>query len=230
MRNAICAIVMAGWAALACFGTADVKTKAGVFPLESLDELEVVNAKPEVATHLGRHAVHIVNMHEQGSPTADESMVILRGSEFKDGTIEAEVAGTPRAGAAPDIRGFLGIAFRVHDQAKKFECFYLRMTNGRSDDQLRRNHSAQYESSPDFPWHKLREEKPGMYESYVDLEPGAWTKIKIVVEGVKARLYVNGASQPCLVVNDLKLGETSGAVALWVGDSTDAYFSNLRIE
>jgi hypothetical protein len=44
----------------------------------------------------------------------------------------------------------------------------LRPTNGRADDQVRRNHSTQYISYPDFPWYRLREETPGMYESYSD--------------------------------------------------------------
>jgi len=43
------------------------------------------------------------------------------------------------------------------------------------------------------------------------------------------RLYVNGASQPTLVVNDLKLGDTTGTVALWIGVGTEAYFTNLRL-
>ena len=111
----------------------------------------------------------------------------------------------------------------------KLELFYIRPTNARADDQLRRNHSAQYESFPDWPWNRLRQEAPGVYESYTDLETGAWTRLKIAVAGVKAKLYVNGAAQPCLIVNDLKLAPASGAVALWVGPGTDGYFSNLRV-
>jgi hypothetical protein len=76
----------------------------------------------------------------------------------------------------------------------------------------------------------MRQESPEKYESYVDLEPGVWTKVKLSIEGTKARLFVHGASQPCLVVNDLKLGDTEGAVALWVGPGTDGYFSNLKVE
>jgi len=49
------------------------------------------------------------------------------------------------------------------------------------------------------------------------------------VNGLKATAYVNGAEQPCLIVNDLKLGETHGQVALWTGSDTEAYFSNLKI-
>jgi hypothetical protein len=95
---------------------------------------------------------------------------------------------------------------------------------------LRRNHSTQYVSHPDFPWQKLRKETPGVYESYVDLEPGAWTPVRIVVAGVKAQLYVHGAPQPVLIVNDLKLGAgASGGVALWIGPGTEAYFSDLTI-
>jgi len=75
----------------------------------------------------------------------------------------------------------------------------------------------------------LRSESPGVYESYVDLEPGVWTKMKIEVAGTKARLYVNGAEQPCLIVNDLKLGAVRGQIGLWAFIATDAYFSNLKI-
>jgi hypothetical protein len=63
----------------------------------------------------------------------------------------------------------------------------------------------------------------------VDLKPGVWTKYKIEVEGGNARLYVHGAEQPCLVVNDMKLGPQEGGVALWVGPGTDGYFANLKI-
>ena len=68
-----------------------------------------------------------------------------------------------------------------------------------------------------------------MYESYVDLEPGAWTKVKIVVAGATARLYVNDAREPCLIVKDLKLGESEGPIALWAHITTDGYFSELTV-
>jgi hypothetical protein len=139
------------------------------------------------------------------------------------------VSGEPGPGAAQAARGFVGIAFRVASDQSKFECFYLRPTNGRADDQVRRNHSAQYISFPEFPWQKLRKEFPEKYESYVDLVPGEWTKVRIEVKAGKARLFVHGASQPTLIVNDLKLGETNGAVALWIGPGTVAHFANVRV-
>jgi hypothetical protein len=49
------------------------------------------------------------------------------------------------------------------------------------------------------------------------------------VQDRKARLYVQGAVQPSLIVNDLKLEPRAGGVALWVGPGTEGYFSNLKI-
>ena len=128
---------------------------------------------------------------------------------------------------ASAFKGFVGISFRIHGDTA--ERFYLRTENARLDDQLFRNRSTQYEADPAYPWPRLRQESAGVYESYVDLEPGAWTHVKIEVSGTKARLYVNGATQPCLIVNDLKNGASRGKVALWTRISSDAYFANLRI-
>jgi hypothetical protein len=120
------------------------------------------------------------------------------------------------------------VAFRVQPDGQ-YEAFYLRPTNGRADDQVRRNHSTQYISNPGFPWHRLRAESPGVYESYVDLVPGEWTSVRIEFSGTTARLYVHGAAQPCLIVNDLKQRPAAGPVALWIGQGTEAFFRNLRV-
>jgi hypothetical protein len=207
--------------------TLDPKPSAA-FALDSATGLDAVNAKVEAVTYRGRRAVHLVPMPGRKNAAAD-MLALIAGSDFKDGTIEVEVAGSPRADAPADARGFVGVAFRVQSQGDKAEFFYLRPTNARSDDQLRRNHSTQYISSPEFPWDRLRKESPGVYESYVDLDPGAWTRMKIVVSGTRAQLYVNGADEPCLVVNDLKHGDTHGRIALWAHTTTEAYFSNLQV-
>jgi hypothetical protein len=144
--------------------------------------------------------------------------------------IEAEIAGAPAPDAPPGARGFVGIAFRVRPDHRTYDAFYLRPTNGRADEQLRRNHSAQYISHPDWPWYRLRDETPGKYESYVDLEPDKWTKIRIEVQGGRARLFVHGQTQPTLIVNDLKTGvDGRGAVALWIDSGTVAHFRAVRV-
>jgi hypothetical protein len=189
-----------------------------------VDRFTLLGVKAERMTYRGRPAVRVVEREVNSG-----GLAVIPGVEFHNGTIEAQIAGQVAAGAAEGSRGFVGIAFRVHRDPQRHEAFYLRPTNGRADDQLRRNHSTQYVSSPDFPWQRLRKETPGVYESYVDLEPGAWTPIRIVVDGLKAQLHVHGSAQPALIVNDLKLGDSSGGLALWVGQGTDAYFSSLTV-
>ena len=126
----------------------------------------------EAREHRGKKAVRIVEVPGVNA----ETLAIVPDSDFEDGTIELELAGQVLPGAPPTSRGFVGVAFRVDPKSLAYDCFYLRPENGRADDQLRRNHSAQYISHPDFTWQRLRTEQPGVYESYVDLEPGAWTK------------------------------------------------------
>ena len=195
--------------------------------VDALSEMEFHHARGEVVTYRGKRAVRLVewdNPASQGGPLA-----VFREPLFGDGEIEAEIAGVPHDDALGYSRGFVGIAFRVQPGGSRYGCCFLRPTNGRADDQLRRNHATQYIAMPDYPWYRLREEHPGVYESYLDLESGVWTRIKIVVSGERAQLYVHGAEQPCLIVNDLKLGDTPGRIAFWVGSGTDAYFANVIV-
>lgn len=204
------------------------KTKTITYPLDSTDGLELINTHAQVVTYHGKRALHLSPL--QNHETDNSYMIALvTGTDFKDGTIEGEVAGVPILAMDPTARGFVGVEFRAQQHGAKAENIYLRPTNGRVDDQLRRNHSVQYESFPDFPWDRLRREQPGVYESYADLETGAWTKMKIEVAGTKAKLYVNGAEQPSLIVNDLKLGDSRGQIGLWAFIATDAYFANLSV-
>ena len=178
----------------------------------------------ESVEYKGKRAIKLT---EDGQPGNGEAYAVIKGAEFHNGTIEVELAGQPAAGAGEGARGFIGVAFRLRDG--RFEYIYLRPTNGRAEDQVRRNHSTQYSSFPDFDFARSRKEAPEKYESYVDLEPGAWTHVRIAVQGTTARLFVHGAPQPVLIVNDLKLGDSSGAVALWIGPGTEGYFTGLAI-
>ena len=193
-------------------------------PGMTLDRLELHNAKAEAVDYNGKPAVRLDALPDAANGT---SYAILKGSRFHNGTIEVELAGKPGANAGPGARGFIGMAFRV--QGNRFEYIYLRPTNGRADDQIRRNHSTQYAAFPEFDFDRLRKESPEKYESYVDLEPGVWTKYRIVIDGTKARLFVHEAAQPCLIINDMKLGDSEGAVALFVGPGTEGYFTHLKI-
>lgn len=196
--------------------------------LDSPDQLKLMNVKVESVSFKGRKALRVSDAADANA--GDEGrLVILPKTDFQDGIIEVDLTGEPGPGAGEGARGFVGIAFRVAPDASRFECIYLRPTNGRADDQVRRNHSVQYISVPGFPWPFMRKNFPEKYETYVDLLPSEWTRVKIDVRGEKARLYVNGVEQPTFIVNDLKQGQSKGAVALWIGTGTLAHFANLQI-
>jgi hypothetical protein len=191
---------------------------------QTADQLTPHKVRVEQVEYKGKRAIKIA---EDGDTPNGEAYAIVKGMTFHNGEIEVELAGQPAGGAGGFARGFIGIAFRMKDG--QFEYIYLRPTNGRADDQVRRNHSTQYSAHPNFSFAVSRAQAPEKYESYVDLEPGVWTRYRIAVEGTKARLYVHGAAQPCLIVNDLKLGDSSGDVALWIGPGTEGYFTGLQI-
>ncbi len=193
----------------------------------SADRLTLHNVKADRVTYRGVPALRVVDTAPASVDDAGR-LATIPDVSFQDGTIEVNIAGDTAADAPPQQRGFVGIAFRLTD-GSHFECFYIRPKNGRSEDQLQRNHSTQYISIPGFSWDRLRSETPGKYESYADLIPGQWTKIKIKVVGQTARLFVNGADQPALIVNHLKQPVANGGIALWVGPGTIAHFAGLKI-
>ena len=137
--------------------------RAQSFALDSLDGLRLHGVAAEPVTYQGRSALRVVQ--QEAEARTGDSIVVLRGTDFGDGSIEFDLAARPAPGAVAQARGFAGVAFRVAADVSRLECFYLRPTNGRADDQLRRNHSTQYVSHPDYPWYRLREETPGRYES-----------------------------------------------------------------
>ena len=211
---------------LAFFATASNAAADERFALDTLAGLDARGVIVEPAVHEGKAGIRVVEK-VQG---AGDALVLLPVTDFRDGTIELELAGRPRADAAPDMRGFVGVAFRVKDgRPLRYECFYVRPTNGRADDQLRRNHATQYVSHPDYPWYRLRKESPGVYESYTDLVPGAWTRVKIVVRGARAELFLHGNEQPSLIVRDMKGDGEPGGIALWVAQGTEAFFRNVTV-
>lgn len=198
---------------------------AADIPLD-VSRLQLTHTKAESTRYKGSPAIKLVISN---APEDADGFAVLKDTHFHNGAIDLDVAGSPEKSAGAGARGFIGVNFRIQADGAHWENIYIRPTNGRADDQLRRNHSTQYTSHPDWPWERLRQETPGMYESYADMAPGEWTHLRILVEGTNASLYVGGAMQPCLLVHDLKLGDVEGPVALWIGPGTEGYFRNLQV-
>jgi hypothetical protein len=237
-RHAALVLFVVTYAALPASASAQAKR----YDLTTTDALRPHNATVEAETFQGKRGVRVAIAPEItrrpeyiAGQIEPEAFVRIDGLDFANGIIEAEVAGSPGPEAYPGARGFVGIAFRLQadrpaDGPQTYDAFYLRPTNGRANDQERRNHSAQYISHPDWTWSRLRRETPSRYEAYVDLQPDTWTKLRIEVRGAQARLYVHDNPQPVLIVNDVKSGPSAkGAVALWIAAGTVAHFRNLVV-
>lgn len=107
----------------------------------------------------------------------------LVDADFKNGVIEVTVLSKLLADAPDFARGFIGVAFRIDERNAQFECIYIRPTNGRAEDQVRRNRATQYFSYPAFKFDRLRQEAPGQYESYADMGLNEWITLKISAAG-----------------------------------------------
>lgn len=174
----------------------------------------------------GTNAIEVTK-NQQFKGVDQPTFAKVKDVSFKDGVIELKVLSSDEN---TDARGFIGVAFRINEDNSKYECFYLRPGNARSDDQLRRNHTLQYYSYPDYPFSRTRQETPGKYESYRDMALNEWIKMKIVVKANQAKLFINDDPQPSLIVNDLKLGsDATGSIAFWVDMEAKGYFSDVKI-
>jgi len=194
-----------------------------------LDNLNLNDVVPSIAEHEGSEALRLVLTPDAETPD-NPTFARIKNLEFHNGVIEIEVAGRPLPDAIPEARGFIGVAFRIKDDLSAFECMYLRPTNGRAEQQLRRNRATQYFSYPDWKFDRLRTEVPGHYEAYVDLVTGAWTKMRIEVEGDKAKLFVHDNEHPTIIVNDLKHGpDLAGEIGLYIDNGTEGFFKNLMV-
>ena len=73
--------------------------------LDSLDGLDLINTKAEIVNYRGRRSVHF-------NPVSDrlDMVGIIQNVDFKDGTIELEVAGAPLAST---IEGKTGPSVRA---------------------------------------------------------------------------------------------------------------------
>jgi hypothetical protein len=199
--------------------------------LDNAAQVEARNVTVRSVEHHGGPALEVRRNVLGAAPDID-TFAFVPNLDFHNGIIEVEVAGSPLPDAPAGARGFVGVVFRVATLDGSFGCegIYLRPTNGRAEDQVRRNHSTQYFAFPGYDFSRLRREAPAQYESYVDLIPGEWTAMRIEVKDATAKLFVGTAQQPVLIVNDLKRGaDAHGSVGLYVDNGTDGHFRKLRV-
>ena len=154
----------------------------------------------------------------------DYGLAWITGVEFSLGTIELELKGRNQPG-----KSFVGIAFHGQDN-KTFDAVYLRPFNFQAAEAEHQSHSIQYISLPNYDWSDLRKNFPGQYESALSPEPSpeSWVKLKLIIEGKRLSVFVNGADKSALSV-ELLDDRLKGKLGLWVGNGSDGWFRNLKI-
>jgi hypothetical protein len=219
-----CGRLMAAFALIAV-GAAVRAVAAPSTPGVDPAALDLHNLKAEAADYLGRKAVRVTVI----DPQKEAGLALLRGTDFQDGTIEADIA--LKITTPPGVRmpGFVGLAFRVKPDASAYDIVYLRPKNALADDQAMRNHAVQYCAEPDYGWYRLRREWAFVYESWADIAPETWIHMRIDVAGRTAKVFLNGSAKPSLVVDGLKGSSLHGGVGLWGYAGEESYFSNVRI-
>jgi hypothetical protein len=124
----------------------------GVYALHEVPEgatLHKVTADP--AEYKGRKALKVefteaANKERPGGG-GDMPTFVLIPTNFKNGTIEVDLLGRLNGKGLPDARAFVGLAYRVDDEAR-FEAVYLRPLNGRKKILSPRATSARSNTSP----------------------------------------------------------------------------------
>ena len=180
-------------------------------------ELKASNRTVKIVSNDGDNYLQI-------SENKQEGILWLPIEDFKKGTIEILMRGK-------DVfqRSFIGIAFHGLNDTH-YDAVYCRPFNFLATDSVRRIHSIQYISHPDFTWEKLRTERNAFFEKEIinPPKPNDWFTMKLVVDSRTVKAYINNATQPSLAIQ--KLGKrTAGKIGLFTADSGGGDFKSIKI-
>ena len=160
----------------------------------------------------------------------EDTYARLLDFNFHNGTICVEMRSRLLPDAPEFARGFIGIVFRINRDNSEFESYYVRPTNGRHPDPVRRAHGSQYFSYPGYTFSYFREHGISGYEAPCDIGLDEWITLKAVIQDAAAAFYVNDMDSPVLVVEDLKHGtDARGGIGFYVDIGTEAFFRNLQL-
>lgn len=191
--------------------------------------IEAVHTAVEQTTLNGESVLRVVKK-DKIMEFDENTYAKLSGSTFHNGTIEVKMLSRLLPDAPDFARGFIGIAFRINQEDTKFESFYVRPTNGRIDDPVRKNRGVQYFSYPKYTFDYFRNLAITDFEGPADIGLDEWISLKAVINGAKGEFYLNDSKEPSLVVENMKYGaDAKGAVGFFVDIGTEAFFKDWKI-
>lgn len=203
--------------------------KHKLIPVNSIAKITQMNGDSvlEVTRDLVKSPFDIGNIEKSvDGPT----FVKLLDIDIEDGVIEVKMLSKIQENSPfPQARGFIGLAYRIDKKNANFENIYLRPSNGRADDQLRRNHTIQYFAYPGYTFSRLRKEANALYETYADIDLNEWIDVRIEFHGEKAFMFINKQKSPNFIVNKMLGMSAHGNIGLWVEVGTIGYFKDLKV-
>lgn len=202
--------------------------------MESLNfnnfDIKAVNTDVSIVKIDNEEVIRVVK-NKKINKFDENTIAKITNIEMENGEIRLKMMSRLLEDAPDFARGFIGIAFRVNEQNSKFESFYLRPTNGRHPDKVRRSHGCQYFSYPGYTFEYFREFNIPNTEAEVNIGLNEWIDLKAVIDGERASFYVNDFSNPVLEINDLIHGSKSvGSLGLFVDTGTEGFFKDIEIK
>lgn len=198
-------------------GVAQNKQAYDLYKHAASKELQVYNRKLTLINENNIRGIRLSKAYGEG-------IAWVNNLEFSEGTIEFDVRGEDTK-----QHSFVGIAFHAVNDST-FDAVYLRPFQFRETNETLRSHGIQYISLPEFTWRVLRAKFPDRYEHAVDPapDPNSWVHVRLEIKGNTIRTFINGNSQPALVVEKLT-AVTSGRLGFYVADTSGGDFANLVV-
>ncbi|HBT76389.1 MAG TPA: hypothetical protein DEB39_05570 [Planctomycetaceae bacterium] len=149
----------------------------------------------------------------QGS---ERTIVFLSPSNFRNGTIECDIA----------VRNSGGLAFRAAEDGSAAELVQLRFLNTKAD---KNKKLILYSPHGDWrsSWRELRSKEPGKYDVETKMAKDKWFRLKLVVAGKKLDVYLDKDTEPVLTVAEMLGKRDAGCVGLY---GENARFANFTMQ
>lgn len=198
-------------------GVAQNKQAYDLYKHATSKELQVYNRELTLISENNIRGIRLSKAYGEG-------IAWVNNLEFSEGTIEFDVRGEDTK-----QHSFVGIAFHAVNDST-FDAVYLRPFQFRETNETLRSHGIQYISLPEFTWRVLRAKFPDRYEHAVEPapDPNGWVHVRLEIKGNTIRTFIDGNSQPALVVEKLT-AVTSGRLGFYVADTSGGDFANLVV-
>lgn len=138
---------------------------------------------------------------------------------FKDGIIECDIMSPVKKG----WYSFIGLLFRAVDE-RQYECIYFRPF---ISDQIGAIQYMPVFNSSIINWQDYTNDA---YKAKAIIPEQEWFKVKIEFKGAELKVYINDTiGTPKMTISTLGLGDRSGKIGLWLGNSEKLLVKNLKI-